>query len=354
MNSTPLYHVWEYNDTDREFWKAHLEDWLPEKIFDAHTHVQEPELRVEAMTDAMRKQYWVNEVLESIGAEDAQRCYRSVFPQRDFSCLAMGMPSLEFDVQQSNRLLSQECVKRGWKCLAVTCPQWPAAQVAEALDRPGVVGVKPYYALISHDPSSRDKHIEASIFDFLPHHQLEVLNSRRAWVTLHVPKKCRLCDPANIAEIKQIRRQYPDVILVIAHFGRCYTLPHAEQALPEFADDEGLYFDNSAVLNPDVHRLALEILGPNRIIYGTDNPVFYMRGRRQWHGTSYVNRTSYPFYFNQDREPPEIEATYTLYMYEALRAIKQACEDLSLNRECVENIFYRNATKLLMRRSGIS
>ena len=50
-----------------------------------------------------------------------------------------------------------------------------------------------------------------------------------------------------------------------------------------------------------------------------------MRGRQQWTGTSYINRTNYPFHFNRDREPPEVEARYTLYMYEALDAIKQAC-----------------------------
>ena len=45
---------------------------------------------------------------------------------------------------------------------------------------------------------------------------------------------------------------------------------------------------------------------------------------------TYINRTNYPFHFNREREPPEIEANYTLYMYEALRAIKQACEAVRL------------------------
>ena len=60
------------------------------------------------------------------------------------------------------------------------------------LDQPDVLGVKVYYALIGQDPMTRDKYLEASIFDFLPHHQLEVLNERGAWVTLHVPRAGRL------------------------------------------------------------------------------------------------------------------------------------------------------------------
>ena len=122
--------------------------------------------------------------------------------------------------------------------------------------------------------------------------------------------------------------------------------------MPQLADDEGLFFDNSAVLNPDVHRYALSTLGPERILYGTDNPIFFMRGRRQWKGRSYINRTSYPFYFNRDREPPEIEAGYTLYMYEALLALKNACGDLKLTREQVEGILYGNARRVVDRVVG--
>lgn len=172
---------------------------------------------------------------------------------------------------------------------------------------PTVIGVKPYYSLIAPSRNSRDEYLEAGIFDFLPHHLLEVLNDRRAWVTLHVPRADRLGHPENIREIREIRRRYPDIVLVIAHLGRCHTEPHAAEALPQLADEAGLYFDNSAVLNPATHRIALECFGPERILYGTDNPVFYMRGRRQWQGRRYINRTNHPFHFNKHREPPASE-----------------------------------------------
>ena len=82
--------------------------------------------------------------------------------------------------------------RRGWHSLAVIRPQWTQDEVAALLDAPGVIGVKPYYSLISPNRETRDAHLEASIFDFLPHHILEVVNDRHAWVTLHVPKADRL------------------------------------------------------------------------------------------------------------------------------------------------------------------
>jgi len=348
--TTPLYFVWEYTDVDRRFWDEHLENWLPRRLIDAHTHIVDPSHRLSPMTDAMRKQYWVNELLEPIDAPTAQQCYRTVFPGRDLSCIAFGMPDLDYDLDAGNAYLQRECPPRLWHSLALIRPQWTQAKVAELLDAPGVIGIKPYYALISPSRETRDAHLEASIFDFLPYHILEVADDRHAWVTLHVPKAARLGHRDNIREIREIRRRYPNLALVLAHLGRCYTETHARAALPQLADDPSIYFDASAVLNPASHRIALEHFGPRRLIYGSDNPVMYMRGRRQYRGTVYINRTSHPFHFNKDRESPEIEAGYTLFMYEDLRAIKQACQQLGIVHPAqIQAIFHDNAARLIER-----
>ena len=74
----------------------------------------------------------------------------------------------------------------------------------------------------------------------------------------------------------------------------------------------------------------------------------YMRGRRQYRDRTYINRTSYPFHFNRDREPPEVEAGYTLFMYEDLWAIKQACTELGIvAQQEIERIFHSNAVQLI-------
>jgi hypothetical protein len=72
MNPVPLHHVWQYTDVDRRFWQEHLEPWLPKRIFDAHTHVNEPQFRVGEVTEEKRHQYWVNEVSQPIRAYPRQ------------------------------------------------------------------------------------------------------------------------------------------------------------------------------------------------------------------------------------------------------------------------------------------
>ncbi len=348
MKPIPLHFHWQYTETDRAFWEEHLEGWLPQRILDAHTHVADPGHRIAPMTEAMRRQYWVNEVFEPIDAPTAAHCYQTVFPGRTFRCLAFGVPDLDFDIDAGNAYLQRECPLRGWHSLAVIRPQWRQDKVAALLDAPGVIGVKPYYSLISANRETRDAHLEASIFDCLPHPILEVVNDRRGWVTLHVPKAARLGHPDNLREVREIRRRYPHIVLVIAHLGRCYTEAHALEALPQLAEDPGLFFDTSAVVNPASHRVALEHLGVRRLCYGSDNPIFYMRGRRQYRDRTYINRTSHPFHFNRDREAPEIEATYTLFMYEDVKGLKQACTDLGISaRSEIEALFHDNAARLI-------
>lgn len=347
MTSVPLHHVWEYTDVDRAFWQEHLEGWMPEEIIDAHTHVVNPARRAKPVTEEQRKQMWVAEVSRPMDPEAAARCDGIVFPGRKATRVVMGHPNLAYDIEGMNADTSRFCVEHGWHGLVVSPPSWSAEKVERELDRPGIIGLKPYYQLLGYDPATRDKHIEADILDYLPRHHLEIVNERKGWVTLHVSKADRLPHPNNIRDIKDIRRSYPDVTLVVAHLGRCYTLAHAQEGLPPLADDPGLYFDNSAVLNPDVHRFALDTIGPERILYGTDNPVFYMRGRRQWEGRKYINRTNHPFHFNKQREAPEIEARYTLYMYEALKAFKDQCDALGLGRDAIEAVMRGNAERLL-------
>ncbi len=350
MEPIALNHVWTYTDLDRAFWAEHLEAFMPSRIVDAHIHVDHPGNRRVEMTEAKRRQYWVAEVCAPLEAQQLADADAVVYPGRQVTHLVMAMPDLDFDIPAGNEYVRTEGIAHHWPALVVLDPHWDAARVAAELDKPGVIGLKPYYAMIGYDPETRDRYIEADIFDFLPHHALAELDKRGGWLTLHVPKKDRLAHPSNITQVRKLRETYPNVICVIAHFGRCYTLAQAQAALPQLADDEGLYWDCSAVMNPEVYRYALDLLGPERVVYGTDNPFFYMRGRRVWTENSYFNFTSADFHFNRERhEPADVEASYTLYMYEQLKAIRDVTTELGWSRTDIDAIFHTNAHRLLIK-----
>ncbi len=333
----------ELNDVDREFWAERLDPFLPEKIFDAHRHVMLPEhADPEPPTDKPTR--FPDEIAgpESLG--QAALGNSELFPGRSVSYLAFGSPSRTSHPQENNAYLSEGLIGTESAALALTPPTWDAEKLLAQLRQPRIIGIKPYQSLIPGFDGE-----DVSVFDFCPHEHLEVLDELGGWLTLHIPRKERLADPSNIAEILEIRRRYPRIVLVIAHLGRSYAGGYARKGFPLLAEDEGILFDTSAVLNPAVFALALDRFGPERLMFGSDQPIFYMRGRRRWEGDRYINLTSGNYSWNTEREPPEVEATYTLSLYESMAACIDTCWALGFGETELQAIFHDNARRLVDR-----
>ena len=327
----------EYNDVDRRFFEERLQPWLPEHIFDAHRHVQLPE-HLDESQPAFDRGAFPSGIAGPESVEMARLGYEIMFPGHSVEMLAFGSPQSNCDCVANNAWVSEQFDGTGSAGLALVRPEWETATLLRELRRPAIIGVKPYERLIPDFDGG-----DASIFDLMPHHQLEVLDELGAWLTLHLPRKERLADRKNLLEIAELRARYPHVVLVIAHLGRSYAGRYAREGFPALAEDPGILFDNSAVLNPAVQALSLDRFGPERIMWASDHPIFYMRGRRRWEGDRYINLTSGDYSWNTDREPPEVEATYALSLYEQMAACIDTVFALGYGEAEIEAIFRTNA-----------
>ncbi len=333
----------EYTDVDRRFFEERLAARLPVRLFDAHRHVQLPE-HLDPAREPFRRGAFPEEIAGPESVEQARLGYEIMFPGREVEMLAFGMPATNCDCAAANAYVSEALAGSGSVGLALNPPHWSAERLLEELRRPAIIGVKPYERLLQGFEGG-----DLSVFEFLPHEHLELLDGLGGWLTLHLPRRERLAEPANISEILEIRRRYPNIVLVIAHLGRSYAGRYAREGFPPLADDPGILFDNSAVLNPAVHALALDRFGPERIMWASDQPVFYMRGRRRWEGDRYINLTSGDYSWNTDRQPPEVEATYTLSLYEAMAACLDTILALGWGDAEIEAVFHGNARRLVDR-----
>jgi len=162
-----------------------------------------------------------------------------------------------------------------------------------------------------------------------------------------LPRAGRLADPDNIRELTEIAERYPTVRLIVAHIGRAFCLPTARAGLPHFANRPGVYFDTAANLNAEVFEYALDTVGPDRLLFGSDLPITMMRGVREHIGDKYANYTDAPYSWNVSRKSLEEEASYTFYLYEEIRALTRAIERCGLGREAAEKVFCTNSAKLL-------
>ena len=268
--------------------------------------------------------------------------YSLLFPDRKVSSLAFGSVFRETDIERNNDYVLAGVKRQENRAagLLVTRPEWDPTVISRAV-RDGFSGIKPYPDLAPVESS------EVSIFDFAPKEHLAALDETSGILMLHLPRAGRLADKDNIRELTEISQTYPSIKLIVAHIGRSFCLPTASKGLPSFVQAANIFFDTSANLNADVFQYALETVGPDRILFGSDLPITLMRGMREHLGDKYVNYTDAPYSWNVNRKSPSEEARYTYFLYEEIRAIITAMDRSGLGKEIAGKIFYSNSARLL-------
>lgn len=331
----------EIRPADRQIYEQELLPWLPERILDCHVHISLEE-NCGPISPERLAELWAVEAGVFQSWPQLRARYAELFPRQRVGALVFGGVYREQHIEAENDYVRSGLAETGnmAKGLLVTRPEWPSECVSEAMAE-GFLGIKPYPDLA---PMGGEN---ASVFDFVPHSHLSALDDLGGVLMLHLPRRGRLADPDNIRELKELRQKYPSIRLIVAHIGRSYCLPTALEGLPHFAYDPGVYFDTAANLNADVFQYALETIGPDRILFGTDLPVTMMRGVREHIGDKYINFTDGDFSWNTNRKSPEQEASYTLYLYEELRALIQAIVRAGMGKAEFEKVMYSNAAMVL-------
>ncbi len=74
--------------------------------------------------------------------------------------------------------------------------------------------------------------------------------------------------------VHKILNDAPGLRVIVAHMGRHTpnSSEHVEHNLLAFRDDTNVYFETSTVRDPAIFRRAVDIVGEDRVIFGTDFP----------------------------------------------------------------------------------
>ena len=347
--------LFEVKDVDKRFYEERLKDFLPVKIFDMHTHVYLEQFRAKTRKDPLRIVTWPQKVAKYNSMEGLIETYQLLFPDKQVNAMMFSSPSIVADIaspenlEPANDYVSQCSRQCGFPALILGLPQWSGAELEERIVKGRFCGLKAY---LNFSPTYLPRK-EIRIFDFIPHHQLEVLNQHGWIVMLHVPRDGRLKDPVNLAQMIEIEMRYPRVKVIVAHVGRAYCTEDVGNAFDVLADTEKLLFDISANTNGDVFQKLIQAVGPQRILFGSDLPIVRMRMRRICENGAYVNLVPKGLYgdVSGDKNMREVEheeaKRLTFFMYEEIDAFRRACEATRLTRQEVEDIFNNNATKLI-------
>lgn len=326
---------------DRAFYREHIQGRLPPAIFDIHVHINLPE-HIAMVPESRWLTDWALESGHLLSCEDAYACARELYPDAAYKIAGFPWPIREADLKGNNAYLAKLRQEgRLWPFMVVR-PDWPIEEIEETLTTGNFVGFKPYPDMVTGV-----KGADISIFDFFPHEQWALLDRHKKAVMLHLPRKGRLADPENIKELLVARDKYPDVTIIIAHFGRAFCPTYLDKGLDQLGDPSAFYFDTAAVMNPAVYDVAFSRIPATRILYGSDMPILLWHGKREWTEFTYRNLCREDFSWNKARRSREEEAIYTLFLYEQMRAILDALD----RNGCVESdksaIFSQNAKEAL-------
>ena len=316
---------------DAEFFQRELQSFLPDRIFDAHTHLWKNDLI----------NWSVPGVTGDCGYAEYQQCMQTIHPGRTTEALFIPFITVEHRDQSlvANEWISQQLAHdRNCRGLFFVKPEDDPEWIRENVQQLGLHGLKCYHTMAAVTPTW-----EADIDAFLPDSFVQVADEEGWVITLHIVKSRALGDPANIEWIRRTCQAYPNMKLILAHSGRGFQPAHNLEGLPDLVGLDNLYFDTSANCEPIAHQAIIRILGHDRLMYGTDLPVSHNRGRSLSTADTFIWLYENTPVWEENHS--HIEPV--LIGLEHLRSLKWACWSEKLTDSQVEDIFYNNAAKLL-------
>lgn len=342
--------LFEVKEVDRCFYQQRIKDFIPDKVIDIHTHLwSATEKTVGKKWQVERVVSWPGLVAKDNPAEDLMETYKLMFPDKDISTLVFANPLCADDLDGENAYVSDRAKEFNLPSLILSTPLWGANELEIKILAGSFLGAKVYLSFA--DLSIPRGQI--TIFDFLPRHQLEVLNEHGWIVMLHIPRDGRLKDPVNLSQMLEIEKRYPDIKLIIAHVGRAYCIEDVSNAFEVLADTENIVFDFSANTNAEVFEQLIKAVGPKRILFGSDLPITRMRMRRICNDGIYVNIVPKGLYgdVSGDKNMCEVEGEeaekLTFFLYEEIYAFRRSAENCGLTSEHIEDVFYNNAVSII-------
>ena len=320
-------HAGLIRDEDRAFFERELASFVPDKVFDAHCHLWHPDHQVINIPDVPR----------IVGIQEYRSMMARLCPGRRIEGLFIPWPSEKTMI--ANEFTSQEIraepASRGsFFVKPDDDPEW----VRQEARRLGTKGLKCYHLAAKVTPTW-----EADIPDYLPERLVKVADEEGWVITLHMVKSRAVADPSNIHWIRRYCETYPNMKLILAHSARGFQPAHNLEGLPKLTGLDNLYFDCSANCEPMAHQAIFRIIGHKKMLFGTDCPVSFYRGRSLGVADTFVwLYADTPVWGEKHaRVHPN------LIGLEHLRSLKWACWSEKLSDRAVEDIFWNNAADLL-------
>jgi len=310
-------------------------EFIPERIYDIHAHLYSSQHFEEDAFPFLRN-------FSSLSLTSYREAMSRTMGIKKIDGLYFGLPHKSGDRKAINDWFYNEVDNsdsRKNKALKLVSPEDSPGELSNDLKSNRFCGIKVY-----HIYADRPDTMNASITEYAPEWMWEILNETSGVLMLHIVRHQGIADQDNQKELRRLSRAYPKVKIILAHIARSFNFRNAKRGLAEMSDLDNVVVDTSAICEAEAFATAIEVLGPQRILWGSDFPVSELRGRCVTTGDSM-------FWLHPEILKPEHQSPtgidMTLVGIESILALKGACQNYGLTKADINDIFYNNASKLL-------
>ena len=324
--------VTDLTESDHRLLRRCIDGFLPDQIFDIHAHLLHTRHFAKGQPPAFLA------ANTGYGLAGYQEAMQRRMPGRQVQGLFFGYPSAENDRPGENAWVLEQITGTGNVGLVLTAPNDDRAEVRRLLQTGSFIGIKPYRLY-----SGLEDSMEATVESFVPEWMWEMCDEHQGILMIHLMKSGGITDPQNIASLQRLCRRYPACRVVLAHVARSFNYRHAREGLHAIADLPNVVVDTSAVTQAGAFHAALKILGPQRVLWGSDYPISELRG------TCITQGDGFTWIFPDAPQDPPLShiGHYTLIGIESLLCLREACEDTGMTASDIASIFLHNSLRLL-------
>ena len=331
---------WHPTDLDLRIWQEELDEFVPDRVFDVHTHIYRWAFNTDIDKAQGPYQATIGTYFPEVTWQLADDIDATLMPRRQVERLAFPFPfRAPVDFSASNSYVAAQAAQSaGSSALMLVHPGMSAEEIEGTLRTHDLIGLKPYLVYATNsDPA------DAAITDFLPEHQIALADRLGLLVMMHVSKRDAIADEDNIADIIRLSQAYPNVRWVLAHCARSYSSWAIEAAAKRLRGLANVWYDTSSVCESDALDALYQGVGVDRVMYGSDDMIGPMRGKYIAFGRAWACLTP----DNNSMTLGHCDPRMTYIRYEQLRAMKRGARQLGLSEQQRKALFHDTARGLI-------
>lgn len=306
-----LAYARSFNEQERTLIRE-FQEWLPDVIIDCHAHCNLPE---HVCSIGERAYNHMLSTFPSFSLEESKEWHALFHPGKIIRSLRFPKTFRGIDHRAANLYLLEQSDAEDRVAL-YGLPD-DLEYTIGMMVHPRVSALKMYYSYL--EPPA------VEVYQYFPKVILEEAQRRDIPIILHPPQRITMC----LDQILTLARNFPRLRICLAHLSLTKSVvPGLEEAFTAIAAFPQVYFDTALVPSAEVVEIALRIVGSERIMYGSDEPLHLIRSVPYLHPQKGERlATEYPYHWVDPADYQEyrhlaIGATHA--HWQALCAIRTA------------------------------